>query len=175
MKNALISAGVAILVMVFGFLGLNLKANTVPTDPTDQYAGSPGPDRFNDYFSDNGVATYPRSVALLAATTTPCSIKSPSATTTIARFTLNIRTATSSAGTIVVATSTTPNATSTTPFYSPIAVAANSTRTLTWAGGTENNIVAPNTYVTAGVSGVSYGYTYGGSCAIEFKGVEIGR
>ena len=109
---------------------------------------------------------------LTAATTTPCVVVAPtSATTSIQHFSLNITTGTSSAGTIVIGTSTSPYSTSTSPFAT-VVVAANSQIVYTWNGGVNNDQVYPGTYIVAGMtngSAVSYGYTYGGTCSTVLR------
>lgn len=104
---------------------------------------------------------------LSVASTTPCAIAGSSSTSSLQHFSLNITTSTSSAGTLVVGTSTSAYATSTSPFAT-IVVAANSQYLYTWNGGVNNDQIYPNTFVTAGMtngSTVSYGYTYGGTCS----------
>ena len=105
--------------------------------------------------------------ALALATTTPCAIAGSSATSSLMHFALRITTATSSAGTFVIGTSTSAFATSTSPFAT-ITVAANTQRVYTWDAGADNDQIYPNTFVVAGMtngSAVSYGYTYGGACS----------
>ena len=99
------------------------------------------------------------------ATNYPCVIP-VSATSSIEHFSFQVQTPTSSAATIVVGTTTSATATSSTPFATFV-VPANATYTFTWNGGVNNDVASPNSYVVAGMtngSAVSYGYTYGGYC-----------
>jgi len=99
------------------------------------------------------------------ATNYPCVIP-VSATSSIEHFSFQVTAPTSSAATLVVGTTTSATATSTTPFATFV-VPANATYTFTWNGGVNNDVASPNTYVVAGMtngSAVSYGYTYGGYC-----------
>lgn len=158
-------------VLVGGGIWISSSVEEQTNTPQPSLGSLAGPDIPYSYLrwgAGNGVTVLPVSMTLNTATTTPCDLTSPNATTTLDSFSMNISTATSSAGTFVVATSTLPNATSTTPFYSPVAVAANTTRGLSFHGGNDNAIIAPNTHIVAGVSGVSYGYTYGGTCSATF-------
>lgn len=103
---------------------------------------------------------------LTSATGTPCALVGPSATSSIQSFIMDITTSTSSAGILVVGTSTSPYATSTDPMLT-ITIPANTQRTFTVQLPTNDDMIEPNTYVVAGLtngSGVKYGYTYGGSC-----------
>ncbi len=160
---------VGLTALILGVIALN---KVVPTQVVTQpQAGSvTGPDAYYDYFNTNGTYTYYRTVPLIAATTTPCVIKSPNATTTLDRFVFNVTTATSSAATLTLATSTVPNAT--TSLIASLSLSAGAQGTPNWAPGVNNGLVAPNTYVSMGASGVSQGgYTFGGSCNAVFIGV----
>jgi hypothetical protein len=121
----------------------------------------------------NGVTEYYlRQSSLNTATTTPCALQTPTtATTTLADgFTLAITTATSSAGTFAIGTSTTAFATSTSLASQPLA--ANALNTFVITPGSNLGILAPGTWITVGVSGVSYGYTYGGACTAVLRSVN---
>jgi hypothetical protein len=127
---------------------------------------APKPGSFSPQTIGDGGGAQPKN-AFVAATTTPCVIANSTATTSLTHFALNITTGTSSAGTIVIGTSTSPYATSTTPFAT-ITVAAGAQIVYTWNGGVNNDLVYPKTYIVAGMttaSAVNYGYTYIGTCS----------
>lgn len=115
---------------------------------------------------------------LTAATTTPCALQNPfSATSTIPDgVTLNITTATSSAGTITFATSTTAFATTTT-IQSNVVLPASTQATYSIPTATNGGtIVGPGGWIVIGVAGISTtqgnvnnGFTYGGSCQATFQ------
>lgn len=120
--------------------------------------------------TNNGIAYVPRRSSLTSATTTPCSILSPAATSTLVRAGLNITTATSTNGTWYLATSTTAYATTTN--YYTFTVSSGSLYTFDYISSTTSNgavrIFAPSTYLNFAVSGAS-GFTYGGTCDALFK------
>lgn len=118
----------------------------------------------------NGVTDTASRKTLTAATTTPCAILSPAATSTIVSTAFNATVSTSSLGFFTLATSTTPYAT--TSLVSTMTLAANAEGTLNWDGGANNALIAPNTYLVYGVQGVAYGYTYGGTCNAVFRSVN---
>lgn len=173
------TGALALAALLVGVVALN---SAVPTQVVDNQqvdnepkAGSiTGPDSYLDYYNLNGVVLYPRVAVLTPATTTPCVIKSPSATTTIDRAIFNVVTATSSAATLTFATSTLQNATSS--LIATFSLSAGKTGTINWAPGSNNALVAPNTYVAFGAAGVSQGgYTFGGTCSVLFMGVSSGN
>lgn len=106
---------------------------------------------------------------LTAATTTPCSLQNPFTATSSVSIQGNITVGTSTAGTLTVATST--NAFATTSLVATFGVGASNMYSFSVDGpsATANTIVGPSQWVVMGVSGVSYGFTYGGSCSAEFQ------
>lgn len=104
-----------------------------------------------------------------SATTTPCSIQNGNATTSLAYFSMQITTGTSTASTFDVSTSTTAFATSST-LVSSHAVGSGAQTTLSWfASGAQNAIVAPNEWVIFKTNEAGLGgYTYTGTCSVDF-------
>jgi hypothetical protein len=117
--------------------------------------------------------------ALGLGTTTPCSIVTPNATTSLQWTSLAINTSTSTAGTFVLATSTSAFA-STTPFGVSLIVTANKTGYIEYfasstTSGTQR-LFAPNTYLNWTVSGApglgaqKNGFVYpNGYCQAVFR------
>lgn len=138
----------------------------------DKAGAVSGPDINSPYLNVNGVSTEYRSMGFSPATTTPCVIKSPAASSTLAYSTFNVYTATSTAGTVTLATSTTAFAT-TTPLFTTT-IPSGLTRSFQFVASTTDasglgQTIAPSTYLVYGVAGQSYGYTYGGSCKAVFR------
>jgi len=89
-KPVLLSGVVALAVALVTVLGLaSLDSDSVQTvreivkETKEQVGASPGPDLFVPYLGVNGVKRYYNQVVMLTGTTTPCAIKSPSATSTL--------------------------------------------------------------------------------------------
>ena len=130
--------------------------NNEATQPvSDNLGASPGPDRYADSFSDNGVRVYPYSQGYTTATNTPCAIKSPSATSTLTFGSASFTTSTSVASTVTLAKATSFNATTT--ILTEQSIVANGQRTTvassTTAQGSEDKIFAPNQYFVVGMRG----------------------
>lgn len=113
-----------------------------------------------------------------SGTTTPCSFKSPNATTTIMSFIWENRTATSTAGKLSLATTTNAYATGTTNalIRSDLAagvfdVAGSVQKTWVFNPVRDTGVVAPNSFVVVGVQGgpgaPDLGFQYTGSCTLQ--------
>lgn len=80
----------------------------------ERLGASPGPVRFNDCESRNGVEQCFRSSSLVVATTTPCALQSPRhASSTLVRAAIQFTTSTSSEAIIHLAKASGPNSTTT--------------------------------------------------------------
>lgn len=179
MKNLLWAAG-AVIVAVLLMLGINaiqhprsLGAVTSPPTVLDYLQITQAIGYLTSGIAAPANDTIVRS-ALNTASSTLCAIQNPfNATSTIAEAFINVTTGTSSAAQIIIASSSTPYATS-----SPLMVA-------TLASGQMGQIsnpgiatstglgvsVGPTGYVVIGIGSggsVNYGYTYGGLCAARF-------
>lgn len=127
------------------------------------------------------VGTFSQAVrsTAVAATTTPCVTRNPFTATSTFSATFNVTTATSSAGNLIAAISSSPNAT-TTAIGSGQTIAANAQATLQSDGIASTTgtgiLVGPSQYVVWGMlstSGAAYGYyTYGGTCTTVFTTVN---
>lgn len=125
-----------------------------------------GPD-----MSVGGVLSYYADVPMKPATTTPCSIQAPAATSTLMFASWQITVGTSTAATIDLGTSTTAFATTTNKVAAK-SIAANAKGYAVWTpagAGLDDNIMAPNTWVVIKTAGAGLGgYTYTGQCQAVF-------
>ena len=133
-----------------------------------------GPDTFFPYVANQGVKVYSDrqvfSSSVAVATTTPCAFKLPgpnmTATSSLLWVSFANTTATSSALTLHIATSTTPYATTTN--VATVSIASGTTREVVWyptylTGG--NRAANPNTYLVFGLAGA------GGAAGVRVSGV----
>lgn len=117
-------------------------------------------------------------MSLTSATSTPCALLNPlNATSTITSFSMNVTTATSSAITWDVGTSTTQYATSTS-MLNAVSIGASQQFTMTWDGGTNNSLIGPGKYIVVGpdaatlaATGAFNSIVIGGSCQATFQTV----
>ena len=121
----------------------------------------------------SGITTTMVRQTLVSGTSTPCAIATPLATSTVENFSMNITTATSSAITWEVGTSTTAYAT-TTSMLSAVAVGAAAQYTIAYAGqngnvaSSGNYIVVGPTAATAASTGAYTSIILGGTCEATF-------
>lgn len=169
--------GIVVVVIAFG-------AGYFVRQPTTPSLGSYEPKMF-DVIQTRGFAIqndanwttgftgmYAQKILMTAGTTTPCSFQSPSSTSTLQSFAAFFTSATTSAVTWVLATSTSYNAT--TSAIASKAVAASSQGAITWSAGSDNSLVSPYTYINLGANGAPYSTTagitgIGGSCTAVFQ------
>jgi hypothetical protein len=132
----------------------------------------PGSELSTNDFSVNGLRTWYYSSSFANATTMPLAILSPNATTSLELFGFQINTATGTAATIEIATSTSAFATSSAPLRT-ITVAANEKVTAEWrpaGNGVHDNIVSPKTWLVLKTNepGLA-GYTWGAKAKIILR------
>lgn len=178
MQNKLLAFGLSIgvvIALILGGVALNKPSNqityTAPDGTKTQVGAATGPDLPFSYLSVGGIRReYRVSTALTAATTTPCALQSPAATSTLAYEAFSINVGTSTTGLITVATSTTAFAT--TSRVTEFSVASGQqfyhAHSATTTSSGETITIGPSTYLVYGVAGVPYGFTYTGSCQAEF-------
>lgn len=137
----------------------------------------PGDEVQSDTFTINGVKRHYRfQPSFPLSTTTPCTLKSPTSTTTLERLTFDVRKATGTAMTITFATSTLQNATTT--LVRAENMDAGRAGTFSWSPtvGTNNGAVPPNTYLNIGLDGVAAaaanGHQIQGNCSATFVGTR---
>ena len=177
MNKQLIIGGL-VAVLLAGWLGAALQPD--PVTPAPQLGALTGPDIPYTYLNIGGVRHEYRSMAFTGATSTPCSVVSPAATSTLVRSVLQINTGSTTATTWHFASSTGPNAT-TSLLTNPISLGSGAQGTLAYMGtstqpGITNgvngySVLPPSSYVTWGFQGVISNYTSDkliGSCVVEF-------
>lgn len=170
-----------VLALVLGFLGLFLPPSqpatqTVVEKIVEKLGAIPGNEVQGSEFTIGGVKTHylVSEAGGPVASTTPCTIRSPNATTSILSWTLqfNSNVATTSAGRVyilTVATSTTRNATTSAIFQQRISdarevnLAVYSTSTVN-QNVSSSYLLPPNTFVNVGISGRDEATRPGGSC-----------
>lgn len=175
-KNKII-VGVLIVGLVIALGILAIGKDTV-IERTERVIGN-SPDVMSPYLRWGNVEHFAANVALATATTTPCAIQSPSATSTLVRSWLQISTASSTATTWTAAKAATAYAT-TTSLGTGIILASGAQGTMT-ASTTFNGlvddtqIIAPNNFIVWGVAGIGNLTTDKllGRCGAEF--VVTGR
>lgn len=116
----------------------------------------------------DGLCTHYKRMAFVSPTTTPCALRSPNATTTIERATVNVTTGSSTAATLSLATSTTAFATTTNLATYTLTASTQNTYSFTAAAGT--GIVPPLTFLVLGAAGgPANGHQLTGTCSVEFR------
>lgn len=174
MNKILTKVGV-VIALFLGVIGILNDSKEVIKETTIQAGAVSSPDILSPYFSYGGVRHWAGKQTLNTATTTPCAIQSPVATSTLSRVIFNVNVSTSTAATMTLATSSTAFATSTELFR--FTIPANLTRTFQYVASTTDaqgqaQTIAPNTYLVFGAAGVaSGGFTFGGSCSAVFTEV----
>lgn len=163
MKNVVISGIIAALV------SLAIGAGVLLTTPhQDQAAPKPGalagPDIPSRYLNWGGVSEYKAKASLTTATTTPCALQSPSATSTLISAGIQLTVSSSTATIWDIARSATPYAT-TTAFGTAYNVGASKTAFInasTSPTSSAPEVFAPNTYLVFGArAGITAGDTAG--------------
>jgi len=115
-------------------VGVSYLANKVGIE----YGATPGPSRYAERFCDNGLCYEPNSKKLKVATTTPCALRSPNATSTLEYASANFVLASSSEATILT-----------------IAQAATAYATTTQIGGDVNIAAGAQTSIMASTSPIT--------------------
>lgn len=161
---------VLVLILAAGFGGYALFH---AEKPDASYGAAVGPDQIgSDHYSWNGIVIYPYHPKMNTGSTTLCSIKSPSATTTLKSFVVNFRSGTTTASTVYLAKGTTVQATTTN--FETIALGANAIATViaSTTGRTLNlPVIAPNSWLNVGQSGGTGTFSPTGDCTVELQGV----
>lgn len=158
-------------IAILAVVGFTLKPQASLPRPEVAFGGTT-PDVSSPYFAVNNVSHwYARGV--LQASTTPCAIQSPNATTSYAFTSLQVTTASSTATTWTASRATTAFATTTqlaqfslgSGALGSMIVNASTTVAIDGAG-----ILPPNTWIVWGVAGTAIGDStkLNGSCQAEF-------
>lgn len=177
LKTVIVAAVVALGVLFGGglFTGDNAPLESKPIGALT------GPEIASPYLAWGGVYHYAAATALTNATTTPCAIQSPAATSTLSESMIKITIASSTATTWTLAKSLTPYATTTvlipnTTLGSGVQGVMGFFGTSTPAGGTPipdpTYVFSPNTYLVWSVAGVNpSGTGLSGVCQAEFTAI----
>lgn len=165
MKNAFVSAAVAVAVVLAGFM-------LVPKEEKPFRAQSEAVTEGNCY-TFRGVNVCPNRVPMQTATTTVCAIKSPAATSTLVRASAQFRVSSSTASTITLAKAATFTAT-TTLLGQQYIIAAGAQATVVASSTTSNSglqdfVFAPNQYFVVGMSGGIGTFSPSGFCNATFE------
>lgn len=178
MNKSLLTVGGVILAIVLSVVSISKPAQQVVREITAGAVSSP--DILSPYFSFGGIRHWGGKMTMAQATSTFCAIQAPAATSTLVSATANFTTSSSSAQTVVIAKASTPYATTTK--LGELAIAANAqglvraTTTPTTATDWENNIIAPNAYITVGWNGALGGGVNSapvGTCMAVFREVNF--
>lgn len=173
MSNKLTSVITALLILAAAALGGLYLVHQ--EQPGIAFGAASGPDQVgSDHYSWNGIVIYPSRAKAANATTTLCAFKSPAATTTLTKFSVNFPTSisTTSAPTVYLAKAATAFATTTN--LATIAFAQNAagnvvaTSTIQATGA---NVIAPSQYLVVAVAGQSAFYDPLATCQVEFTGL----
>ena len=122
--------------------------------------------------NQGGILTFGyKTIGLSRATTTPCAIQSPSATSSIVHASFDVRTATGTANSTLMGTSTDTNGIDGLPFGGML-IPANTRGTFVATSTLLNNsIISPSNWVIV-TFGQSYGSTVpSGNCEVIFRAV----
>jgi hypothetical protein len=169
MKNTLIALGLAVVAVLGTLAYLAERSSGHALGVVN--SGDPSITTFtrlaaND-FINGGVETVSARQTLTAATTTPCAILSPNATTTLDNATLLETISSTTASSVYIATSTNPAATTTTLVTQ--SVSANAQTSAAYFGASSASIVPPLTYVVFGQSGGTGTFSPTGVCTATFQ------
>jgi hypothetical protein len=173
---ALISI-VAFVAIIVGFNSRPEVKDTTSTSVEQKETGAfPSTDITSERLSFNGIEKYYYRQALRTATTTPCSIKSPAATSTYTYDALKITTGTSTATVWTFAKATTAFATTTQLGVFSLGSGAQGSMVASTSPSTgitlidDTRVLAPNTWLVWGVQGTTISGTSKllGVCSAEF-------
>ncbi len=174
----IIAGALIVVAFVLGFQHYSKVEAPSSTDQSENQVGSAtGPDIFSPYFTVNGVRQWFTRTALTKATTTPCAIKSPAATSTLVFADVQVTTASSTATTWTLAKSANPFATTTrlNVFSLSSGVLGTMIGTSSPSGVTavvdDTNVIAPNQWLVWGVAGtlIADSTKLNGSCQAIFR------
>jgi len=148
------------------------KEPSVVTQVEKQVYGGVNPDIPSPYISFGNLPFYAAHPAMVTATTSLCSMQSPSSTSTLESVSWQVTVGTGTAATIDIGTSTNAFST-TTNLVAATSLGANATGNAIWSSGgatAQDAIMAPSTWVNVKTAGAGLGgYTYGGTCTAVFK------
>ena len=179
-KTILVSAVIAFVVALgVAYFGTSKTIIREIVKEVRQLGAVSGPDLYSSYWNVNGVQTHYGVVEMATATSSLCWIASPSATTTLVRFTAQITTGTSTAVMLHVVNSPTANAekvtaaTSTT-LLNEYSVAANVLGGINYIASStalnSKDVIGPSRFIVlaakngAELTDLGIGTVYAGTC-----------
>ena len=173
LKDSLLGGAVVIALMALVFVYVQIQQSKVSkTDTPQTYGSASSPSVVGGCMDIDGITLCYKRQALLTATSTPCSIKSPAATSTLVRAAMKVASTSASATYIEFGKSTTPYATTTSLGIATLganaqgtAVASSSTA---WAGVDGPIVFSPNTYLVVKTAGNTQ---IGGVCQGTFEAI----
>lgn len=178
----ILAAGITAGIVTFGVIyayGPSASVVPEPRERGETLGALAGPDINSTYLRWGGVATYRTSAALNTATTTPCALQSPAATSTLVRAALQINVGTTTQTLWTVAKAATPYATTTSLNDSLITLASGAQGTMLHLASTTDigingvDTIAPNQYIVWGVAGTAIADSskLTGTCQAEFVAI----
>lgn len=161
MRNYIVT-GIASVIVSLAVFVLGFQEKATPLPPAGSVVSS---DSLTSPTCVDGVCKFTSREAFAPATTTPCGLRSPASTSTLIRVTVQSVTASTTALTFRLATSTAQNAT--TSSFASLAVAAGYADMVVIATSTDN-LYKPNTYLNFGIEGTGFNPTLAGVCTAEW-------
>jgi hypothetical protein len=169
-----LSLGLAAVALILSGIAFSRDRGTVVVERPSTLGALVGPDIPFSYLSIGGVRTEYRSSALATATTTPCALQAPSATSTLRHASLRVSTATSTATVWTASKATTAFATTTAFDQFSLGSGAFGTMHVGTASSTapdENSVIAPDNWIVWGVQGtiIADSTKLNGTCSAVFE------
>lgn len=173
---------VAIAIVIAGLIvGFSVRTDAPAQNQPDVQAVT-GPDMPYPYISVNGVRTWYNNQAFTSATTTPCAILSPAATSTLVGSpALSFSVSSTTTMLVTIAKAATPYATTTVlatssiasgaQAYIPIATTTPVADSTNGRATLSDRIFAPNTYLVVGMQGGVGTFSPTGRCIANFQEV----
>lgn len=170
MKNTLISAGVAVVVVILGLAFFAPKPNVI----TQVLGGQSVAVTDGNCYAFMGVNVCPNRVKMNLATTTVCAIKSPAATSTLVRASASFSVSSTTASIVAMTKSATAFATTTLIGGGALAANAqgtfNATTTLTTETSLDGTrVFGPSQYLVVGMQGGVGTFSPTGWCNATFE------
>jgi hypothetical protein len=162
------------VVVALAFLGVGLWLAPEEKVEVPVQGALSGPDIQSTWLRVGGIRHEYRYAALNTATTTPCALQSPAATSTLTHASLQIQTATSTATVWTAAKAA--SAFATTTLLGQFSLGSGALGTMNFASSTvtavtdDITVIAPNQYIVWGVQGTAISGTakLNGVCQAEF-------
>jgi len=175
---SIIAAALGIAILVVVFVAVNRPINVDVNVPEQPIEYGTSPDIMSKYLCVGGVCKFTgRSSTLASASTTPCALQSPAATSTLSFFSVHLSTSTTTAGIFDIGKSATDKTSTTTRLTTVNTFAANDTidfyltsSTTPISSAVHQFMFPPNTWLVFKMAGGITAGTYSpvGSCQAEW-------